>query len=430
MSPTPLSADARRVLVGTCLNAIGNGFVLPFLVIYLHEVRGIDLAITGAIVAVQGAVGLVAVPVYGTLIDRIGARRVQLTALMMSFSGAILLAYAVNPAVAAIAVALLGLGGAGLWPAGTALVAELVDSAARPRYFGLSFALLNLGIGLGGVAGAIVVRPGHPGTYQALFLGDAATFATFAVILAALRHVGGPQQRAADADDSPVSYLRLAREPAFRRAFLLQLVIVLAAYSQLDAAVPAFARQLHVSTRVIGLSFAANTAAIVAGQMWVQRRSARLRRTRAFGLTMAWWAASWIVLAVADVLPAGSWVAAAMFTYMVVFAIGEMIQSPLMPAIVNDLAAPHLRGRYNAAVSWAWAMGTVVGPIVGGAVLDSGAHRLWIGLGLAGCVAGAVTARRLERVLPAAANGRSSAATGTVAAGEAAGLKVGASATS
>jgi MFS family permease len=405
MAPTRLTPEARRILVGTCLNAIGNGFVLPFLVIYLHEVRHISLPVTGAIIAVEGAVGLVAVPVYGALIDRVGARLVQLGALSMSFCGAIVLMYAVNPGLAATGVALLGLGGAGLWPAGTALIAELVDSDARPRYFGLSFALLNLGIGLGGVAGAVIVRPGHPGTYQALFVADALTFLVFLVILAALPGVGGPQRSAGHVDDVPATYLRMAREPAFRRVIALQLVVVLAAYSQLDAAFPAFARQLHVSTRIVGFAFAVNTGVIVAGQMWVQRRAARLRRTRAYGLTMAWWAAAWLVLAVADRLPAGGWVAAAMFLYMAVFAVAEMIQSPLMPAIVNDLAEPHLRGRYNAAVSWSWAIGNVAGPIVGGAVLGAGAHALWIGLGIAGCATGAVLARRLEAVLPVAANG-------------------------
>jgi MFS family permease len=429
MHPTRLSGEARRVLVGTCLNAVGNGFVLPFLVIYLHEVRGIDLAVTGAIVAVQGAVGLVAVPIYGTVIDRVGARPVQIGALTMSCAGAVVLAYAVDPAVAAAGVALIGLGGAGLWPAGTALVAELVDSEARPRYFGLSFALLNLGIGLGGIAGAVVVRPGHPGTYQALFFADALTFLVFLVILATLPHVGGPQPRADHAVDAPASYLRLAREPAFRRIIALQLVIVLAAYSQLDAAFPAFARQLHVSTRVVGLSFAVNTAVIVAGQMWVQRRTGGMRRTRAFGLTMIWWSAAWLVLAVADLLPAGGWVAAAMFVYMAVFAVAEMIQSPLMPAIVNDLAEAHLRGRYNAAVSWSWAIGNVVGPVVGGAVLGAGAHRLWIGLGILGCGVGAVLAKRLEQVLPASANGAGRPA-GSEAAGTAAELKVDAAVTS
>ena len=432
MAPTRLTPQARRVLLGTCLNAVGNGFVLPFLVIYLHEVRHISLPLTGAIVAIEGAVGLVAVPVYGTLIDRVGARLVQLGALSSSFAGSLVLMYAVNPALAAIGVALLGLGGAGLWPAGTALVAELVDSDARPRYFGLSFALLNLGIGLGGIAGALVVRPGHPGTYQALFLADALTFLVFLCILVALRDVGGPQVRLDTVDDTPASYLGLAREPAFRRVIGLQLVIVLAAYSQLDAAFPAFARQLHVSTRIVGFAFAVNTAVIVAGQMWVQRKTSGLRRTRAFGVTMVWWAASWLVLAVADHLPTGNWVDGAMFLFMAVFATGEMIQSPLMPAIVNDLAEPHLRGRYNAAVSWSWAIGNVIGPVVGGAVLGSGAHTLWIGLGVAGCVVGAVVARRLEAVLPAAANRSTprSAPEETEAVGTATGLKVDVSPTS
>jgi MFS family permease len=432
MTAARLSSEARRILVGTCLNALGNGFVLPFLVIYLHEVRNISLPVTGAIVAVMGAVGLVAVPVYGALIDRIGARLVQLGALLMSCLGAVLLAYAVHPAVAAVAVGLLGIGVAGFWPAGSALVAELVDSEARPRYFGLSFALLNLGIGVGGVVGALVVRAGHPGTYQAMFLGDAATFLVFVAILASLPGVGGPQRRTDDTDETPVSYLRLVREPVFRRVIGLQLVIVLTAYSQLDAAFPAFARQLHVSTRVVGLAFAVNTAVIVAGQMWVQRRTSQLRRTRAFQVTMAWWAASWLVLAGADVLPEGTWVAAAMFAYMAVFATAEMIQSPLMPAIVNDLAEPHLRGRYNAAVSWSWAIGNVLGPVIGGALLGARLHTVWIGLGVVGCMVGVVLARRLEQVLPGHANGASGGIdeTGGGAAGPATGLKVGASTTS
>ena len=432
MTSPPLSPEARRILVGTCLNALGNGFVLPFMVIYLHEVRHISLAVTGAIVAVMGAVGLVAVPLYGALIDRIGARRVQLAALLMSTAGAVLLAYAVHPAVAAVATGLLGLGTAGFWPAGSSLVAELVESEARPRYFGLSFALLNLGIGLGGVVGALVVRTGHPGTYQAMFLGDALTFLVFVGILASLPGVGGPQHRSAEMSDVAVSYRRLFHESAFRRVVGLQLVIVLAAYSQLDAAFPAFARQLHVSTRVVGFAFAVNTAVIVAGQMWVQRRTAQLRRTRAFGLTMAWWGAAWLVLAVADLLPSGAWVSAAMFVFMAVFATGEMIQSPLMPAIVNDLAEPHMRGRYNAAVSWAWSIGGVLGPVIGGAVLGARLHAVWIGLGVAGCLAGAAMARRLEQVLPAHANGAGARqeTADAAAAGAATELKVDLSATS
>jgi MFS family permease len=117
-----------------------------------------------------------------------------------------------------------------------------------------------------------------------------------------------------------------------------------------------------------------------------------------------------------------------MFLYMAVFAIGEMIQSPLMPAIVNDLAEPHLRGRYNAAVSWSWAIGNVIGPVVGGTVLGARAHTLWIGLGLAGCAVGALVAQRLEAVLPTAAN-RPTQGAAIEGPADATGLKVDVSAT-
>ena len=47
---------------GGLVNAVGNGVVMPFLFIYLHNVRGFSPGLTGAIVASMGAVGLAAGP--------------------------------------------------------------------------------------------------------------------------------------------------------------------------------------------------------------------------------------------------------------------------------------------------------------------------------------------------------------------------------
>jgi MFS family permease len=402
-----LSRRARLVLVGTCLNAVGNGFVLPFLVIYLHEVRHLSLAVTGAVIATEAAVGLVAVPVYGVLIDRFGSRRVQLATLVMSTCGSLGLAVATHAVAAAAATAVLGLGGAGMWPSSQALVAELVPSQTRGRYFSLSFLLLNLGIGGGGIAGAAVVRTGHPGTYQALFVADAATYVVFLGILATLREVGRRFPRPAESDETaaPTSYRALLGRPAFRRVVAVQLVLVLAGYAQLDAAFPAFARQQGASPRVVGIAFAVNTAVIVAGQMWVQRRSAAWRRTRALVAVSGCWAVSWVLLGAAALAPAGAPVVAVVIAFAAAFAVGEMLLSPVLPAVVNDLADDHLRGRYNAGVSWSWSVGNVIGPVVGGAVLGAGAPGLWIGLAVGGCAVAAVFAVRLERVLPRLANG-------------------------
>ena len=41
--------------VGGLTNAFGNGIVLPFLIIYLHNVRGIPLGLAGLAAAVNSA---------------------------------------------------------------------------------------------------------------------------------------------------------------------------------------------------------------------------------------------------------------------------------------------------------------------------------------------------------------------------------------
>src|SRR5439155_15429859 len=53
-----LPGDVWLLQVGGVLNSFGNGVVLPFLVIYLHDVRGFGLGISGLIVAVSAAAQL------------------------------------------------------------------------------------------------------------------------------------------------------------------------------------------------------------------------------------------------------------------------------------------------------------------------------------------------------------------------------------
>src|SRR5215467_4947224 len=58
--------------IGGVANSFGNGIVLPFLVIYLHDVRGFGLGTAGLVVGVSAAAQLLAGIFAGPLIDRIG----------------------------------------------------------------------------------------------------------------------------------------------------------------------------------------------------------------------------------------------------------------------------------------------------------------------------------------------------------------------
>ena len=113
---------------------------------------------------------------------------------------------------------------------------------------------------------------------------------------------------------------------------------------------PAYARSVgEISTQGLGFAFAANTLVIVLLQLVVLQRIEGHRRTRVIAVMAAVWAVSWLLLG-ATGLVSGTWGATMLVAACAsVFAFGETLLQPTVPALVNDLAPDHLRGRYNAA---------------------------------------------------------------------------------
>ena len=54
-----LPRAVQTLQAGGLANSFGNGLAYPFLFIYLHNVRGIDLGTAGLIIATNSAVSLV-----------------------------------------------------------------------------------------------------------------------------------------------------------------------------------------------------------------------------------------------------------------------------------------------------------------------------------------------------------------------------------
>ena len=121
-----LPPAVRRLVAGVAVSSFGTGLTLPFTLILLSEVRGIALPTVGLLLAVPGVVGLLAVPVSGALVDRIGPRTVLRGALVLQAAANVGLATATSPLRRA---ARGGPAGAGARP----LVPRLERAALRPR---------------------------------------------------------------------------------------------------------------------------------------------------------------------------------------------------------------------------------------------------------------------------------------------------------
>jgi MFS family permease len=117
------------------------------------------------------------------------------------------------------------------------------------------------------------------------------------------------------------------------------------------------------------------------------------------------WAVAWLLLGGAGLVPDTVAAAIGVLAFHGVFAFGETLLQPTVPAIYNDLASDHNRGRYNAINSAAFQGGAITGPIAAGLLLGNDLDAVFIAVMVAGCVAIGVLALALERRLPAEANG-------------------------
>ncbi|WP_432478263.1 MFS transporter [Nocardioides sp. GXQ0305] len=407
-----LPTEGRWLLSTVAIQTLGRGLTLPFTIIYLHEVRGISLDLAGSLMAFIAVVALAVTGPGGALTDRIGARRMLLWATTAQLVGCVVLALATTPLVVAVSFALLGFNFGVSWPAFNALVAAVTTGPTRVQYFGINFALVNLGIGLGGVVGGLYVDVTRPGTFTTIFLVDGACMLVpIALLLGPLRHLHGRAERPDD-EEAPGSYLAIVRQPAVLWLTALTFLATFVGYGQMEAGFPAYARQVsEVPTEVIGFAFAVNTAVIVALQFLVLTLISGHRRTRVLVVMSALWAAAWVLLGATGLVPASAAAVAGVLVFHALFALGETMLQPTIPAITNDMAPDHLRGRYNAVSAGAFQAGTIAGPVVAGVMLDAGWDVGFVGALVASCAAMAALALAVERRITPAVNGMGTTST-------------------
>jgi predicted MFS family arabinose efflux permease len=384
--------------LGGLANAVGNGLAFPFLVIYLHNVRGISLGTAGLVLATIGTVSLLAGPAVGVVVDRIGGRAMLAVALVLLAVGFGSFPLIHEPWHAFLAAAVAGLGNAGFWPSQSALLAGLTPPARRHAAFALQRVTRNLGIGLGGVVGGLIATTSNPTSFTVLFLLDAATFLVF---VAALAFVPEPVLPEEDDDGVPAPgrYADVLRDRALVGLVVLNVLFVAAGYAQFEL-LPVFAKnEAGVTETGIGLIFFVNTLVIVLAQFPLSKALEGRRRMAALAVMCVLWAVAWILVCLG-----GLWLAAAAAAVVfglaaIVFGLGECFQGPVQGALVADLAPPRLRGRYMAVSTISWDIGFIVGPAVGGFVLQAEPLALWP-LAAAVCLVAGAGAIALERTIP------------------------------
>ena len=383
---------------GGVVNSLGNGMAFPFIVIYLHNVRGISFADAGFSLAAGAVAALVAGLGAGSLVDRIGGRNTLLVGLLVQAVAFTLFPLIREPWQAYGLFALDGVGTACFWPGQSTLLTRLAPPEDRHSAFSVQRIAMNLGLGLGGLVGGLIAATSDPGSFTKLFLLDAGTFFVYAAVLSTIQE---PGRAVSEDEEAAGGYRAVLRDRNFLALLGLNVLFVAVGYEVFALLAPFAKNYAGVSEHWVGLIWLANTLAVVLLQLPVSKLLEGRRRMLALASMNAIWAvAALIVLAAGDLLD-GTSAAVVLIGAGVVFGIGETLQAPTQPPLVADLAPERLRGRYFALGSMSWSVGGVLGPAVGGPLLGWHPLAVWP-TAAAVCIVAIAGCLLLERNLPEA----------------------------
>ncbi|MFJ1596062.1 MFS transporter [Streptomyces sp. NPDC088261] len=363
----------RRIQAGNALSAFGLGFTVPYLYVYVAQVRDLGAGTAGVVLAVFAMAALVVLPFTGRIIDRRGPLPVLVSGAVLASAGALAMGFSGSVPAAVMSAALLGAGTAVMQPALATMIVWCSTAATRTRAFATQFFLANLGLGVGGLVGGQIVDQDRPGSFTLLFAVEAVMFLVLAGMAASVR-LPRPAALAVSAlskedKGSAGGGLRaLLRHRAMVRLLGLGFVVFFACYGQFESGLAAYGTEAAgIDPSTLGVALAANTAVIVIAQFVVLRLVERRSRTRVIAAVGLIWTVAWIVAGYAGLGHGSTTMATAAFisTYAL-FGLGEAMLAPTVAPLVADLAPTSMVGQYNSAFALVKQLALAVGPAVGG----------------------------------------------------------------
>ncbi|MGW1605771.1 MFS transporter [Streptomyces eurythermus] len=358
----------RRIHVGNALSAFGLGFTVPYLYVYVAQVRGLGAMTAGLVLAVFAVAALIVLPFAGRAIVRRGPLPVLLAALVLAALGALSLGLAGGAATVLLSAAALGAGQAVMQPALATMIVDCSSADTRSRAFAMQFFLQNLGLGVGGLIGGHLVDTTRVSSFTLLFAIEALMFLLLVVVMATVRMPRSPRMEDAPARSAKGAWKQLFGNRAMVQLCVLGFVLFFACYGQFESGLSAYGVEAAgISTSALGTALAANTLMIVVAQFAVLRLVERRRRSRVIAAVGIIWAVAWLAAGYAGLGHGSQEMATAAFvsTYAL-FGLGEAMLSPTVAPLVADLAPEGLAGQYNSAFALVKQLALAVGPAVGG----------------------------------------------------------------
>jgi MFS family permease len=366
----------RRFVSALAIDAVGSGIWMPLSILYFLHQTSLGLVQVGLAMTIANTVVIPVVPALGSLVDRVGPKRV-----MQAGNAGAALAFALYPFAHAMwSVTLLVLCAtatrSAFWGALGPMVTQITRTGEREIWFGFLQAMRNAGYGVGGVLAAVALTVGTGAAFQSVVLANAASYVVAFVLM--LRVAGGGRLAGHD-----VAHERGGWWVAFADRGYRTLIAVIFCYAlaetTLNVTMPVyFVDTLDLPGWVPGTVFVINTVMIGVGQGLVVRSMTGVVRRRVLHTAITFSAVSFVLMYAAHSLSVATGVGVVLVAAFV-YTLGEMTAGPVVAALSAETPPPEQRGRYMAATQLGWSASGAVAPLLWSALLHRGPLPAWGG---------------------------------------------------
>lgn len=384
MNNPRLNAQIWILAGGRLLLQFGNGFTLFYAPIFFVNQLGFSPTSVGIAIGSASVSGIFGRFWGGSWSDspQWGRKKTLLLSSLISAVADIFLVATYNFPFLLLGNLLMGLGIGLYWPPAEAIVADLATPEQRNLAFAITRLADNIGLGLGVAIGGILIS--ITGNYRLLFILDGISFIIFyAVIKIAINET----YTLINQSSIPWQGWITAFKDSSLWIFSIVNILFTIYISQLQTTLPLYLTNFAVSeeftiTSISGL-FSLHIALAALFQLPVVKILNYFNRIQGLTLSLLIWAICFILIwMTGNTVDNALW-----WGILAIFlgAIATITYNPSASGLIVDLAPNSLRGIYFAINSQCWAIGYLIGPPLGGWVLDQGdnyPHNFWLILAL------------------------------------------------
>ncbi|MED3622802.1 MDR family MFS transporter [Neobacillus thermocopriae] len=348
------------LIIGMAVNVIGSSFLWPLNTIYIHDHLGKSLSVAGIVLMLNAGATVIGNLVGGNLFDKIGGYKSILLGIAISLIALIGLTFWHGWPTYVIFLTIVGVGTGIIFPAMYAMAGSVWKEGGR-KSFNALYVAQNVGVAIGTALGGIVAEY----SFQLIFLANTVMYILFLFIAVfGYRSITVKSSNQQAVNNKSVTVTNRANLQALL-ILCFGYLLCWVAYVQWTTTIASYMQDVHISLSQYSFLWTVNGALIVLVQPLLngvlKHLSISLKVQILIGI--AFFIVSFFIASKAEIFTG-------FLTAMIIVTIGEMFIWPAVPTIAFTLSPGGREGFYQGIVNSTATCGRMIGPLLGGMVVD------------------------------------------------------------